>query len=39
MSKKKRERALSENEANAVLRNLRVSPQNIGVVGSLIRGK
>src|SRR5262245_36112243 len=39
MGKKKRERALGENEAQAVVRNLRVSPQKLNLVAQLIRGK
>ena len=39
MSKKKHERALSENEAKAVARMLRVSPQKLNLVAGLIRGK
>ena len=39
MSKKKRERALSECEAKAVARMLRVSPQKLNLVTGLIRGK
>jgi len=39
MSKKKRERALSENEAKAIARMLRVSPQKLNLVAGLIRGK
>ena len=39
MSKKKRDRALSENEAQAVARMLRVSPQKLNLVAQLIRGK
>ena len=39
MSKKKRERALSDNEAKAVSRMLRVSPQKLNLVAQLIRGK
>ena len=39
MSKKKRERALSDNEAKAVSRNLRVSPQKLNLLAQLIRGK
>ena len=39
MSKKKRERALSENEAKAVARMLRVSPQKLNLVAQLIRGR
>ena len=39
MSKKKRDRALSDNEAMAVARMLRVSPQKLNLVAGLIRGK
>ena len=39
MSKKKRERALADNEAKAVARMLRVSPQKLNLVAQLIRGK
>src|ERR671914_81823 len=39
MSKKKRERALSETEAKAVARMLRVSPQKLNLVAGMIRGK
>ncbi len=39
MSKKSRERSLAENEAKAVARNLRVSPQKLNLVAQLIRGK
>lgn len=39
MGKPKRERALPENEAKAVLRNLRVSPQKLNLLAQLIRGK
>src|SRR5258707_1279235 len=39
MSKRARERALSENEAKAVARMLRVSPQKLNLVAQLIRGK
>jgi large subunit ribosomal protein L22 len=39
MGKKARERALSENEAKAVARMLRVSPQKLNLVAQLIRGK
>jgi large subunit ribosomal protein L22 len=39
MGKKKRERALSETEAKAVARMLRVSPQKLNLVAGLIRGK
>ena len=39
MSKKKRERSLSDKEAKAVARMLRVSPQKLNLVAQLIRGK
>ena len=39
MSKKARERSLAENEAKAVARSLRVSPQKLNLVAQLIRGK
>jgi large subunit ribosomal protein L22 len=39
MGKPKRERALPENEAKAIARNLRVSPQKLNLVAGLIRGK
>ena len=39
MSKKKRERTLSDTEAKAVARMLRVSPQKLNLVAGLIRGK
>ena len=39
MSKKTRERSLAENEAKAVARNIRVSPQKLNLVAQLIRGK
>ena len=39
MGKKKRERSLAENEAKAVSRMLRVSPQKLNLVAGLIRGK
>src|SRR5580693_88483 len=39
MSKKKRERSLSDNEAQAVARMLRVSPQKLNLVAQMIRGK
>ena len=39
MSKKKRERALSDSEAKAVARMLRVSPQKLNLLAQLIRGK
>jgi len=39
MSKKKRERSLGDNEAKAVARMLRVSPQKLNLLAQLIRGK
>jgi large subunit ribosomal protein L22 len=39
MGKKKRDRVLSDNEAKAVARMLRVSPQKLNLVAGLIRGK
>ena len=39
MSKPSRERALAENEAQAVARMLRISPQKLNLVAGLIRGK
>ena len=39
MSKKARERSLSDTEAKAVARMLRVSPQKLNLVAQLIRGK
>src|SRR6202030_4699234 len=39
MSKPKRERSLSDNEAQAVARMLRISPQKLNLVAQLIRGK
>jgi len=39
MSKPKRERALKENEAKAVHRTIRVSPQKLNLVAQMIRGK
>ena len=39
MSKKKRDRDLAENEAKAVARTLRVSPQKLNLLAQLIRGK
>ena len=39
MSKKKHERSLSDKEAKAVARMLRVSPQKLNLVAQLIRGK
>ncbi len=39
MSKKGRQRSLSDNEAKAVARKLRVSPQKLNLLAQLIRGK
>src|SRR5918997_1205341 len=39
MGKKKRERVLPDNEAKAVARMLRVSPQKLNLVAALIRGR
>jgi large subunit ribosomal protein L22 len=39
MGKNKRERELADNEARAVVRNLRVSPRKLNLVAQLIRGK
>ena len=39
MGKKKRERVLPDNEAKAVARMLRVSPQKLNLLAQLIRGK
>ncbi len=39
MGKRARERVLGENEAKAVARMLRVSPQKLNLVAGLIRGK
>jgi len=39
MSKKKRPRDLADNEAKAVARMLRVSPQKLNLLAQLIRGK
>jgi len=39
MGKPKHERSLPENEARAVVRNLRVSPRKLNLVAGLIRGK
>ena len=38
MSKPKRERSLADNEARAVLRNLRTSPYKLNLVAEMIRG-
>ena len=39
MGKPKHERVLKDNEAQAVLRMLRVSPQKLNLVAGMIRGK
>ncbi len=39
MGKAQRERTLKDNEARAVTRNLRVSPQKLNLLAGLIRGK
>ena len=39
MGKPKRERVLKDNEAQAVLRMVRTSPQKLNLVAALIRGK
>jgi len=39
MGKRSRERSLADNEAKAVARMLRVSPQKLNLVAQLIRGK
>ena len=39
MGKPKHERSLAENEAKAITRNLRVSPQKLNLVAQMIRGK
>jgi large subunit ribosomal protein L22 len=39
MSKKSRDRDLADNEAKAIARNIRVSPQKLNLVAQLIRGK
>ena len=39
MGKPKRERSLEDNEAKAVAKNLRVSPQKLKLVAAMIRGK
>ncbi len=39
MGKPARERTLPENEAKAITRNIRVSPQKLNLVAQLIRGK
>ena len=39
MGKAKAERRLKDNEAQAIARTLRVSPQKLNLVAALIRGK
>ena len=39
MGKSSRERVLADNEAKAVTRNIRISPQKLNLVAQLIRGK
>jgi large subunit ribosomal protein L22 len=39
MGKPSRERVLPDNEAKAIARNIRVSPQKLNLVAQLIRGK
>ena len=39
MGKPARKRSLAENEASAVLRNIRVSPQKLNLVAQTIRGQ
>lgn len=39
MGKRQRPRVLAENEAQAITRNLRVSPQKLNLVAGMIRGK
>ena len=39
MGKRAKERALSDSEAKAIARNIRVSPQKLNLVAQLIRGK
>jgi large subunit ribosomal protein L22 len=39
MGKPKRERKLGEDQAQAIVRNLRVSPQKLNLVAASIRGK
>jgi large subunit ribosomal protein L22 len=39
MGKPKRERTLADNEARAMTRTLRVSPQKLNLVAASIRGK
>ncbi len=39
MGKASRERSLADNEAKAVVRRLRISPQKLNLVAAMIRGK
>ena len=39
MSKPKHERTLDETEAQAITRNIRVSPRKLNLVAALIRGR
>jgi large subunit ribosomal protein L22 len=39
MGKPSRERSLADNEAQAVVRRLRISPQKLNLVAAMIRGK
>src|SRR4026207_264763 len=39
MGRAKRDRVLSESEAKAVTKNLRISPQKLNLVAQMIRGK
>ena len=39
MSKEKRKRSLADNEAKAIAKMLRISPQKLNLVAGLIRGK
>jgi large subunit ribosomal protein L22 len=39
MGKQSTPRALADNEAKAILRNVRISPQKLNLVAQLIRGK
>src|SRR5688572_29906871 len=39
MGKQKRERVLAESDAQAVVKNLRVSPQKLNLLAQMIRGK
>lgn len=39
MGKASRERSLADNEAQAVVRRLRISPQKLNLIAAMIRGK